>query len=51
MTVFFLTLGLMVLVMAGLAIGVLSGREPLRGSCGGDRALRMCPVCNEEEEK
>lgn len=32
-----------VLAVLGLGIGVMSGREPLRGSCGG---LGNCSGCN-----
>lgn len=30
--------------VGGLAIGVVSGREPLRGSCGG-LSCHACPGC------
>lgn len=34
METFFLTLGLMLLSIGGLAVGMLSGRSAIRGSCG-----------------
>jgi len=49
MVEFLLVFGLIVLAMAGLAIGVLTGRGPLRGSCGGDAAVQMCPVCKKDD--
>lgn len=35
MAAFFLTLGLVLLAFIGLSIGVLFGRAPIKGSCGG----------------
>lgn len=35
MTTFLLTFGLIGLSILGLAIGVLMGRAPIKGSCGG----------------
>lgn len=35
MATFFLTLVIVLASVAGLAIGILLGRAPLRGSCGG----------------
>ncbi len=50
MSIFLITLGMFLLAMVGLAIGVLSGRGPLKGSCGGDAVLRNCPVCKVEDK-
>ncbi len=35
MTVFFLTLGLLLLVMAIMSVGVVFSKKELKGSCGG----------------
>ena len=43
--VLLLTFLFFVLAVTGLAVGVLAGREPLRGSCGGsgcERCERKC---------
>lgn len=48
MQVFLLTLGLILLSAGGLAIGLLFGRPPVKGSCGGLAALEgggSCAVC------
>ena len=41
------TLAFFLLMTAAMAIGVLSARQPLQGSCGGMSALldSDCPVC------
>jgi len=35
MSEFLLALGLVVIVIAGMSIGVMFGRKPISGSCGG----------------
>ena len=49
MTLFLLSFAVIGLAILGLGIGVLLGRGPLRGSCGGNGVVRMCPMCREEE--
>lgn len=44
------------LVVAGMAIGVMMGRKPLKGSCGGvGNALGekdyTCPLCGDDPNK
>lgn len=56
MAVMIVTLVVMLLVVLGLAVGVLAGRKPLAGSCGGvGRALGepeyVCPLCDGDEAK
>ncbi|MAT93956.1 MAG: hypothetical protein CME59_15300 [Halioglobus sp.] len=48
MTLFFLTLLVVGLVVAAMAVGVIAGREPIKGSCGGMGALGIdtaCEIC------
>jgi hypothetical protein len=39
MTIFFLTFGAIVFLVFIMAIGILFGRKPIQGSCGGYKAL------------
>lgn len=51
---FMLALGLLVLLIAGMSIGVLMGRKPIAGSCGGMAALGMeveCDICGGDTTK
>lgn len=55
---FFLTViaafAVMLLVVAGLAAGVLAGRKPIAGSCGGIANLgieKECSLCGGVREK
>ena len=53
MTVFVMTLVFMLLLVAAMAIGVLMGRKPIKGSCGGMSALGVdadCEICGGDRE-
>jgi hypothetical protein len=48
MELFFVSLVVIGLVIAGMSIGVLAGRSPIKGSCGGIGALgadAACVIC------
>ena len=51
MTLFLLTFTVIVLVILGLGAGILLGRGPLKGSCGGDAVLKGCPLCRLEKKQ
>lgn len=56
MTTFFIVLGVMLTVSAGMAIGVIFSNKPLKGSCGGvGKALQeddyTCEICGDDESK
>ena len=43
----------LLMIVAGMAVGVLLGRKPIAGSCGGMTALGMdvaCDVCKGDPE-
>jgi len=46
MTLFLLTLLIVGLVVAGMAVGVIAGRPPIKGSCGGMGALGIDAACD-----
>lgn len=44
----------MLLVVLGMASGVIAGRKPIAGSCGGIAALgieKQCSICGGERQK
>jgi len=48
MTTMLLAFGFMLLLTTAMAVGVLMGRKPIAGSCGGMKALGMdveCEIC------
>lgn len=52
MTLFLICLFVILLVIAGMAVGAMSGREPIKGSCGGLNKLGLrdgaCPICGDD---
>ena len=49
-----LVFGLMLLVVLGMAVGVIMGRKPIAGSCGGIANLgieKECSICGGSREK
>jgi len=53
MQMFFITLFVLGLIMLIMAVGVIMGRKPIAGSCGGMSALGMeteCDVCGGNQE-
>jgi len=45
MTLFLISLLVIGLVMAGMAVGVIAGRPPIKGSCGGMGTLGIDTAC------
>lgn len=53
MNLFFIVLAFMLFIMAAMAIGVIMGRRPIAGSCGGLNRLGMkegCDICGGKDE-
>ena len=53
MATMILTFIVLLLLVTGMAIGVIMGRKPISGSCGGMSALGMdvaCDVCKGDPE-
>ena len=54
MIVFFITFTVLALVIGGMAIGVIMGRKPISGSCGGMAAVGIdskCEICGGNPKK
>ena len=48
MTTLLLAFGAMLTIIAGMAVGVMFGRQPIKGSCGGMSAVGIdaeCEIC------
>ena len=53
MTTVFLAFLFMLLLVTAMAVGVMFGRKPISGSCGGMKALGMgvsCEICGGNPE-
>lgn len=54
MSMMIVTFLVMLLVVTAMAVGVLLGRKPIEGSCGGMSALGMetaCDICGGDQTK
>lgn len=51
MTFFLLSFAVTLLAVLGLSAGLLLGRGPLKGSCGGNTVLKACPLCLPMEKR
>ena len=45
MAIYFISMLIIALVIGGMAIGVIMGRPPIKGSCGGMGALGIDTAC------
>ena len=48
MTTSLLAFGAMLIIIGGMAVGVIFGRQPIKGSCGGMSAVGIdaeCEIC------
>ncbi|WP_110687495.1 (Na+)-NQR maturation NqrM [Salinicola aestuarinus] len=53
MTIWILAFALMLLLTAGMAVGVIVGRKPIAGSCGGLNNLGLkngCDICGGNDQ-
>ncbi len=54
MSLFFISMLVICLVMAAMAVGVMTGRAPIKGSCGGMGALGIdtaCDICGGDTQR
>ncbi len=54
MTLFFISAMVIGLVIAAMAVGVIAGRPPIKGSCGGMGALGIdtaCELCGGDPQR
>lgn len=53
MTIWLIAFGFMLLIVAAMSIGVMLGRKPISGSCGGLNRLGLkdgCEICGGKDE-
>ena len=53
MAIWLLVFGFMALIMGVMAVGVMMGRKPIAGSCGGLNQIGMkdgCDICGGKDE-
>ncbi|MDZ7852533.1 MAG: (Na+)-NQR maturation NqrM [Halomonas sp.] len=53
MTIYLMVFAFFLLIMAAMAVGVIMGRKPIAGSCGGLNQLGMkegCDICGGKDE-
>ncbi len=54
MTTFFLAFCVLACLITAMSIGVIMGRKPIKGSCGGMAAIGMeteCDICGGDQAK
>lgn len=54
MAVFLITTLVFALVIAAMAVGVMAGRQPIKGSCGGLGAVginQSCEICGGDPQR
>ena len=54
MSTFLLVLAIVLLLVAGMSVGVIFGRKPISGTCGGIGALGIsssCDICGGNPQK
>ena len=51
MTTFLLALGMAMFLIAAMSIGVIFGRKPISGSCGGLNTGGSCEICGSNADK
>jgi len=54
MTLFLLSLLIILIIVAGMSVGVMAGRPPIKGSCGGLGAVGIdsaCEICGGDPKR
>lgn len=54
MSLYLITFLVMLLIVVAMAVGVIAGRKPLQGSCGGlnkIEGLGECEICGGDRQK